>query len=114
MPGWNKPATNTLSVAAGGLLGYSLCTRYGLGLLKVISMPAHLVLDGMSAAALLLPVNKRQRNAQIAGFLAFGLMEVAAALFTKTRPGYSPQIETLATGAEVVTPLQEDTSPADR
>jgi hypothetical protein len=89
--GWNKPATTTLTVAAGGLLGYSLLTRHELGLLKWIPMPAHLALDGMSGAALcaapfLLPTKKKERPMLFAAFLAIGLFELLFALFTKTQP----------------------------
>ena len=88
--GYDKAAATTLSVASGGLLGYSLCTRYQLGLLKWIPMPIHLTLDGISGATLcaapfVLPASKKQRPALVAGFLAFGLMELFFALFTKTR-----------------------------
>jgi hypothetical protein len=109
--GWNKPAMTTLTAAASGLLGYSLCTRYELGMFKWIPMPVHLALDGMSGAALcaapfLLPAKKKQRGALALGFLAFGLMELFFALFTQTRPS-APELDVLVFEAETVEPLQE-------
>jgi hypothetical protein len=109
--GWNKPATATLTMAASGLLGYSICTRYELGLLKWIPMPVHLALDGMSGAALcaapfLLPAKKKQRGALTLGFLAFGLMELFFALFTKTRLS-APELDVVVFEAEMVESLQE-------
>jgi len=92
--GWGRPATNALTGAAAGMLGYSLATRYELGLLKRLPMPAHLMLDAMGGAALcaapfLLPLKKRQRGAITRGFLAFGLCEIAAALTARTRPAWT-------------------------
>lgn len=112
--GWNKPATTTLTVAAGGLCSYSLLTRYELGLVKWVPMPVHLVLDAMSGVALcaapfLLPVKKNQRGPLTAGFLAFGLMEIFFALFTKTRQTY-PQLDLITSTEEAVVSLQEQLS----
>ena len=89
--GWNKPATTALTVASGGLLTYSMLTRYQLGLIKVLPMPVHLTLDAMSGVALcsapfLIPASKKQRPALLIGFLSFGVMELFFALFTKTQP----------------------------
>jgi hypothetical protein len=50
--GWNSAVRQLLSVAALGTLGYSLMTRYGLGLIKALPMQAHLALDAASGALL--------------------------------------------------------------
>ncbi len=66
---------------------YSLFTRFELGLIKVIPMRIHLVLDGLGG--LLLAVSP-----WLFGFagtvflphLIFGLLEIGASLTTKTEP----------------------------
>jgi hypothetical protein len=71
---------------------YSLQTDYELGVVPMISMPAHLILDGMGG--LLLAVSPWLF--EFAGsvwmpFLILGLAEVGAALITRTRPAHSPR-----------------------
>jgi hypothetical protein len=88
---WDKASTTTMTAAAGGLLGYSLITRYELGVFKWLPMPGHLAMDAASGAALcaapfMLPLKKKQRGMITTGFLMFGVMELFFALFTKTQP----------------------------
>ena len=86
--GWSGRVTGLLTGSALTTLVYSLTTRYELGLIKVIPMPAHLALDRTSGVALC---------AAGAGFtdeppavrlalVGLGLFEVAASLTTKTQP----------------------------
>ena len=94
--GWGKPATSGLTAVAAGTLGYSLLTKYELGLFKRLPMPGHLALDAVSGAALcvapfLPPLKKKRRNAVMLGFLAFGLFEIATSLISKVRPAWTPQ-----------------------
>ena len=86
--GWGRDVTRLLTGAAVGTLGYSLLTRYELGLFKVLPMTAHLTFDGMSGllfcgAPLIFP----EEDAAVTGSLAaFGLFEIGAALSTRTEP----------------------------
>ena len=87
--GWDRTVTGLLTAAGLGTLGYSLLTRYELGLLRVLPMKAHLTFDGLSgamlaAAPLLLP----EESKGVAGALVgLGAFEVAASLLTETEPG---------------------------
>lgn len=66
---------------------YSLLTRYELGVAKLIPMPAHLWLDGLSGVLLAI-------SPWLFGFadrvfwphVIFGLVEIGASLVTKTNP----------------------------
>jgi hypothetical protein len=89
MLGWGTKVTSLLSGAGVGVLGYSVMTRYELGLLKMLPMKAHLALDmasgGMLALSPLL-LKKRERDvATIATLVGLGLYEIAAALLTQTQ-----------------------------
>jgi len=82
-------AETWVPVALGiGALGYSLCTRYELGVVPAIPMPAHLWLDGLSGALL-------AASPWLFGFadyvwvphLVIGLAEIGTAAMTQTVPG---------------------------
>ena len=87
---WNRSATRLLTGVAAASTAYSLLTRYELGVFKVLPMPAHLSLDGMSGALLavapfLLP---EEEGSVTAGLVGVGLFEIMAALSTETHaPG---------------------------
>ena len=86
--GWDKELTRFLTGAAVGTLGYSVLTRYELGVVKVLPMTAHLTFDGMSgalfcAAPLLFPEEDR---ATTGALVAFGVFEIGAALTSKHDP----------------------------
>ncbi len=90
----DSKVTNLLTAAALGVLGYSVMTRYELGLLKVLPMKGHLTLDMMSgamlAAAPFVLLNEQERNTTNTAMLAgFGVFEIAAALLTKIQPSLS-------------------------
>lgn len=87
-------AANLMAVAATGLLGYSLATRYEYSIWKQIPMPVHLALDGMSGAALLaapFTFLRGEATAATAGILGIGLMEIGAALLTQPEPPLGEQ-----------------------
>ena len=50
--GWSRATRMLLTGSAVGLLGYSLCTRYELGVVKALPMTWHLALDAASGALL--------------------------------------------------------------
>lgn len=71
-----------------GAIGYSLLTRYELGLVPVISMPGHLWLDALSGALLALSPWLFGFSGEVyAPHLGLGLFEIGAALMTRTVPG---------------------------
>lgn len=96
--GWSDRVTGLLTGAAVGTVGYSLLTRYELGVVKVLPMRAHLVLDALSGAALcaaplLLPDEDDEVKQALVGL---GLFELAASALTRPEPR--------AAGRETVVP----------
>ena len=80
------PAT-ALRVAGGTVLVQSALTRYELGLVRLLPVPAHLAMDAASGAALAVLGAVAARDARgRAATIGAGLMEIAAALTTKTAP----------------------------
>jgi hypothetical protein len=86
------PQTWLPVLLGGGAIIYSLLTDYELGVVPLISMSAHLVLDGLGGLLL-------AASPWVFGFaefiwiphVVFGLAEVGAAIFTQTRPAYRSQ-----------------------
>lgn len=81
--------TNILGAA---LIVYSLLTDYELGVVKVIPMPVHLALDGISglflaASPWLFGFADESWNVWVP-HLVVGIVEILAALTTQTRPTY--------------------------
>lgn len=92
--GWNTRPTALLTNAALMTLGYSLATRYELGLLKLLPMRAHLALDAMSAVGLLaapwlLPDEDSSVKATLIGL---GLFELTVTLSTEAEPSYEEDV----------------------
>ena len=84
--GWNKSLTNAMTTLALGKLGYTLMTRHELGLVKLIPMQAHLVMDAIGGATLAaLPhlCDEDDDTATVA-CAALGLFDIAAAPMTET------------------------------
>ncbi len=85
VPAWILIAMGTL------IIGYSLMTNYELGMIGAISMQTHLYLDGVGGLLL-------AASPWIFGFwesvwvphLVLGLLEIGAAMFTKTVPSRFP------------------------
>ncbi len=86
--GWSKPVTNLLTGSALATLIYSLLTRYELGAVKCLPMPAHLALDRTSGIALCVAAGAMSNEpAPVrAALLGLGLFEVTASLTTETAP----------------------------
>ena len=77
----------TAMVAGAGAVLYALATDYELGLVPLLAMPVHLVIDGAGGALLaaspwLLGFADRTSGVH----LAFGLFSVAASLTTRREP----------------------------
>lgn len=106
--GWGKKTTTLLTGAALGLLGYSVLTRYELGLIRVLPMPGHLALDmasgGMLLAAPFTLLDKHERSGPVtAALVGFGVFEVAASLLTQTQPASDESLQ------DVLIPHREKT-----
>jgi hypothetical protein len=85
--GWDKKVTRLLDMAAAGATGYSLLTRYELGVARVLPMKAHLTLDALSGCALLgaAAMMDDEDDDVRATVAAIGAWEIGAALLTRTR-----------------------------
>ena len=85
----DNTAATYIPVALGVMaLLYSLCTAYELGVIKLLSMPAHLAIDLLSGILL-------AASPWLFGFsdnvyvphLVFGILEIGASLMTQTTVG---------------------------
>jgi uncharacterized membrane protein YebE (DUF533 family) len=88
--GWSERITTVLSTAGLGVLGYSVLTRYELGLLRVLPMKVHLGLDIASGAMLaaspfVLLKNRERTITTVATLVGLGVYEIAAGLLTQTQ-----------------------------
>ncbi len=89
MMGWDDKVTRLLTYAGAGVLGYSLLTRYELGLVKVLPMTGHLALDAGSGALLIaapFAIVTHEGPAIAAALVTVGLFEIGASLLTQTKP----------------------------
>lgn len=90
---WDPKVTRLLTAAAAGTLGYSLLTRYELGLVKVLPMPVHLGLDSLNAvvqgAAPFLFLH--EETAVTAALMALALSELAVVALTQMEPSRGEQ-----------------------
>lgn len=88
--GFGKTPTRLLDAAAGGVVAYSLVTDYELGVYRKLPMNGHLLLDGISGAALLVSAAYflEDEDPEVRGTVAaLGAFEVATALLSSSRPG---------------------------
>ena len=108
--GWDNKVTNLLTGAGLGMLGYSMMTRYELGIFKVLPMKWHLRLDmisgmGLAVSPFVLLKNKERTGAITGALIGFDAFEIAASLLTKTRPPLRFSIPTLLRQANRVRKL---------
>ena len=85
---WGAGLTQFMTWMAAGALLYTLLTRFELGAIKVLPVPAHLVLDFLVGAAFLVTaftLHGEPSSARIA-LIVLGLLEIGAALMTQTTP----------------------------
>jgi hypothetical protein len=82
---WNKPITTTFTAAALGTLGYSLLTRYELGIIRKIPFRTHLVLDALNGAFFCMaPLLFRKHHPTVqAAMVGIGLFEIVASVSTE-------------------------------
>jgi hypothetical protein len=98
-----SPALSGLLMGkALGILAYSLCTRYELGLIKVLPMRSHLALDAMAGAgACVLPLLFSNEPAAVRlWLLGTGAFELFATFSTDPEPA-DPEMVPGASGAFV-------------
>lgn len=83
--GWPRHFRDLLTTAAAGTLGYSLVTRYELGLVRVLPFRLHLALDFAQAFTLLVApfLMLRMRSDIRRAFLGLSLFELAVTLLTE-------------------------------
>lgn len=84
-------AATTLPIVLGaGTIVYSLMTDYELGLLKVLSMKAHLGIDLMAGILLIAaPWLFGFADEVFWPFVILGILEVGASLMTQKHPSYA-------------------------
>lgn len=83
---WGGTATTLLTILGVGTIIYSLITRYELGIVKVIPMTVHLVIDLLAGlflimAPFLFPLEGENVTTW---FIVLGVLELGAALLTDT------------------------------
>ena len=86
--GWDPGVTRLISGAALGTIGYSALTRYELGLVKLLPMPAHLALDALNAALFCAgPLLFPDRGSGVRrALLAIGLFVMTVTLLSDPQP----------------------------
>lgn len=115
----NGPDTTVPVVLGVVVILYSFATRYELGVLKVIPMPAHLWLDGLGGAFLAISPWLLQFDGWVwAPHVVVGVLEIGAALFSETRPrslvARSGVVSTPPIGLDVRAADLHPDRPADR
>ncbi len=83
---WSAGLTQLMMGMAGGALLYTLLTRFELGVIKVLPVTVHLVLDflvGLVFLATAFTVHGEPSSARIA-LVILGLLEIGAAVMTQT------------------------------
>jgi hypothetical protein len=87
--GRGGPETWVPVALGAGVIAYSLCTDYELGVVRKLSMPAHLWMDALGAVILMV-------SPWVLGFdhevwiphVAVGAFELLTSVITNTVPGY--------------------------
>jgi hypothetical protein len=94
------PAAKWIAVVFGlGAILYSLVTAYEVGLVPLLPMPLHLVLDGVAGFILAItPWGFGFAELVFWPFVLFGLFSVVASLVTRLHPARSPDHRSVHAG----------------
>jgi hypothetical protein len=86
---WNDSAKWVLTILGAGVILYSLLTSYELGVVKLIPMSTHLILDLAGGVVLIVApfVFDAQPDAARWVMVILGVLEIGASLTTRTVPG---------------------------
>ena len=84
--GWDRSVTRLLDVAGISAAGYSMLTKYELGIVKALPMKSHLAMDAVSGAALIgaAAILDNENDDVRITLAGIGLFEIAASLLTRT------------------------------
>ncbi|HEV2528356.1 MAG TPA: hypothetical protein VGT61_07915 [Thermomicrobiales bacterium] len=85
---WNDSAKTILTILGIGVIAYSLLTRYELGVMKVIPMSTHLMLDLVAGVFLIISpfIFDVEPDAARWTMVVLGVLEIGASLMTRTDP----------------------------
>ncbi len=85
---WNDSAKWILTILGAGVILYSLLTNYELGVIKVIPMGAHLMIDLAGGVVLIVApfIFDVQPDAARWTMVVLGVLEIGASLMTRTTP----------------------------
>jgi hypothetical protein len=85
---WSQEASWLLSILGVSVWGYSLFTRYELGIVRAIPVPVHLVLDVLGGLMLMVAAFFwfNAESSVILWFFLLGLFEIGAGLLSDTTP----------------------------
>lgn len=82
---WSAATTGLLTLMAGITLIYSLCTRYELGLFRVLSMRGHLILDFLAGLFLCMTPFLYHMPRQATSILVgVGIFEILVSLLSRS------------------------------
>jgi hypothetical protein len=87
--GWGQAETWLLSILGVSVIVYSILTRYELGVVKLIPMPVHLILDllgGVLLVAAPFLFFENEPSSVTTWYLILGIFELGASLLTDTAP----------------------------
>jgi hypothetical protein len=89
---WSARVTRFMTLMAVVTMIYSIFTRYPLGLLKVLPMRAHLMLDSVNAVTFLAAplLFRKEDRGVIAALMGMGLFEMGATLLSRETEAEPP------------------------
>jgi hypothetical protein len=83
--GWEGTTRALLTANGSAGIGYSLLTRYPLGLIRILPMGMHLFLDAMAGGFLVVAgLKATEDDTERKALIGMGLFEITAALLTRS------------------------------